>query len=125
MIALAVLGPTPGNSSSWRALAVLMLICDVPLTEVVGAPPTTLSLPGGRGTRVDLPVDDEPRGGMYYCSPSRTSRARLMISRFAVALAPPAARTPSTTRAGVVKVYTPGFLTAPTTCTVIVDDVSE
>ena len=70
-----------------------------------------------RGATVVRGRDDE-RLGTNICSVSIRVCAKLIRSRSAVFVAPPAAVTASITRAEVCKWYTPGFCTAPVTCTI-------
>jgi photosystem II stability/assembly factor-like uncharacterized protein len=70
-----------------------------------------------RGATVVRGREDE-RLGTNICSVSIRVCAKLIRSRSAVFVAPPAAVTASITRAEVCKRYTPGFCTAPVTCTI-------
>src|SRR6478735_8591024 len=77
--------------------------------------PDAATLPPG--AVVGAAAGTSPARGTGSCSPSDTGRARLMPDTSASALSPPAAATASTTRDPAANETSPGFFTAPSTCT--------
>ena len=100
-------GPTRGRLSNWAWVAVFILINAAP------------ALPGGAWLSASPEVDEVWSGpeATTICMPSLTRAARFNVPRCASGVMPPAAVIASLTRAPWATCTTPGFLTAPVTCT--------
>src|SRR5699024_482290 len=111
----AMAGPTPGSSSSSAAPAVFRSIAppaSVPGGPLPSPPPVGAAGPSSAGGGCS------PGRGTWICSPSTRGRARFTAASSASSVAPPAARSASSTRAPPGRCTTPGAATAPETWTI-------